>query len=168
MPTPTSPPPPKKNFYLLLICINLYQYTKNQLIPSAQSSNLVHQAHPNISWSIFNLCQFASTCKKSGYRAYSGKLEHANDFSEKGQKKVKKEQNIWKFGQKRTKFENILKKGNLMHATIACMKQLEYPLGYFNCLFWRHGWLKNPAIWLAENILAHISRTKIFPNMRFV
>ena len=41
-------------------------------------------------------------------------------------KKGKKEQNIWKFGQKCTKFENILKKGSLRHATVACMKQLEY------------------------------------------
>ena len=41
------------------------------------------------------------------------------------QKKGKKEQNTWKFGQKCTKFENILKKGSLKHATIACMKQLE-------------------------------------------
>ena len=32
--------------------------------------------------------------------------------------------------------------------------------GYFIDLFWRYGWLKNPAIWLAENILAHISGTK--------
>ena len=35
-------------------------------------------------------------------------------------------------------------------------------------LFWRYCWLKNPAIWLAENILAHISWTKIFQNMGFV
>ena len=39
---------------------------------------------------------------------------------------------------------------------------------YFIDLFWRYGWLKNPAIWLAENILAHISGTKIFPNTGFV
>ena len=31
--------------------------------------------------------------------------------------------------------------------------------GYFIDLFWRYGWLKNAAIWLAENILAHISGT---------
>ena len=37
--------------------------------------------------------------------------------------------------------------------------------GYFIDLFWRYGWLKNPAIWLAVNILVHISGTKIFPNM---
>ena len=29
--------------------------------------------------------------------------------------------------------------------------------GYFIYLFWRYGWLKNPAVWLAEDILAHIS-----------
>ena len=33
--------------------------------------------------------------------------------------------------------------------------------GYFIDLFWRYSWLKNPAIWLAENILAYISGTKI-------
>ena len=37
--------------------------------------------------------------------------------------------------------------------------------GYFIDLFWRYGWLKNPAVWLAENILAHISGTRIFPDM---
>ena len=45
----------------------------------------------------------------------------------------------------------------------ACKKS-----GYFINLFWRYVWLKNPAIWLAENILAHIFGTKIFPNMGFV
>ena len=40
--------------------------------------------------------------------------------------------------------------------------------GYFSDLFWRFGWLKNAAIWVAENILAHISGTRIFPNMWFV
>ena len=44
------------------------------------------------------------------------------------QKKGKKAQNIWKFGQKCTKFENILKKGSPICATIAHMKQLEYAL----------------------------------------
>ena len=32
--------------------------------------------------------------------------------------------------------------------------------GYFTDLFWRYGWLKNPAIWLAENILAHTQEQK--------
>ena len=51
-------------------------------------------------------------------------------FQKKGQKKRQKRQNIWKFGQKHTKFENILKKGSLVRATTACMKQLEYALCY--------------------------------------
>ena len=56
---------------------------------------------------------------------------HVWDFSEKGQKMGgEKGQNIWKFGQKCAKFENILKKGSLMRATMACMKQLEYALIY--------------------------------------
>ena len=43
-------------------------------------------------------------------------------------KRAKNEQNIWKFGQKCTKFENILKKGNLRHVSMTHMKQLEYAL----------------------------------------
>ena len=34
--------------------------------------------------------------------------------------------------------------------------------------FWKYGWLRNLAIWLAENILTHTSRAKFFPNMGFV
>ena len=41
------------------------------------------------------------------------------------QKKGKKGGNIWKFGQKSTKFEKILKKGRWLHAIIACNKLLE-------------------------------------------
>ena len=44
------------------------------------------------------------------------------DFSGKGLKREK----YFKTWQKCKKFENILKKGSLMRATIACMKQLEY------------------------------------------
>ena len=40
-------------------------------------------------------------------------------------KKGKKGQNIWKFGQKCTKFENILKKGTWLCAIIALNKVLE-------------------------------------------
>ena len=43
-------------------------------------------------------------------------------------KRAKKGQIIWKFEQKWTKLENILKKGSLMCVIIACMKQLEYAL----------------------------------------
>ena len=51
-------------------------------------------------------------------------------FQKKVQKKTKNGQNNWKFGQKCTKFENILTKGSLMCATAACMEQLEYALSY--------------------------------------
>ena len=40
-------------------------------------------------------------------------------------KKHKKGQNICKFGQKCTKFENILKKGRWLHAIITCIELLE-------------------------------------------
>ena len=40
-------------------------------------------------------------------------------------KKGKKGQNIWKFGHKCTKFENILKKGRWLRAIIARNKLLE-------------------------------------------
>ena len=55
---------------------------------------------------------------------------HAN-FQKKGKKgqnnvkKWQKVQNIWKFGQICTKFENILKKGRWLHAIMAWNKLLE-------------------------------------------
>ena len=48
---------------------------------------------------------------------------------------------------------------NLCEFVSKCKKS-----GYFIDLFWRYGWLKNPAIWLAENILAHISGANTFPK----
>ena len=65
------------------------------------------------------------------------------------QKKGKKWQNIWKFRQKCTKFENILEKGSLMRTTIACMKQLKYtqqvglqlPRHYCYRLYFLHGYI---------------------------
>ena len=50
------------------------------------------------------------------------------------QKKGKKGQNILKFWQKCTKLQNILKKGSLMRATIAHMKQLELALPTSNII----------------------------------
>ena len=52
---------------------------------------------------------------------------------------------------------------NLYEFVSICKKS-----GYLFDLFCRYGWLKNPAIWLTENILAHISWTKIFPHMELV
>ena len=46
-------------------------------------------------------------------------------FQKKGKKMLKKEQNIWKFGQERWKFENILKMNMWMPAIIPCNKLLE-------------------------------------------
>ena len=91
--------------------VSIYYILKKLFTSSVHSWDTVNfrvlwpddHSHPKKIWSTFNLSEFVSTCKKSGY---------------------------------------------------------------FIDLFWRYGWLKNPAIWLAENILAHISG--IFPSMGFV
>ena len=44
-----------------------------------------------------------------------------------------------------------------------CVKMPKMRL--FTNLCWSYKWLKNPAIWLAESILAHISGARFFPNM---
>ena len=31
-----------------------------------------------------------------------------------------------------------------------------------------YSWFKNPAVWLAKTILAHIFETRFFPDMEFV
>ena len=49
----------------------------------------------------------------------------------KKKKKVKKGENIWKFGQKCTKFEDILKKGRWLHVIIARNKLLEKAQGAY-------------------------------------
>ena len=43
-------------------------------------------------------------------------------------KRGKKEENNWKFGQKYTKFENILKMGKWLCVIIACIKLLDKTL----------------------------------------
>ena len=35
---------------------------------------------------------------------------------------------------------------------------------HFIISFWRYCWFENPAIWLAESISAHITRTRFFQN----
>ena len=40
--------------------------------------------------------------------------------------------------------------------------------GCFINVIWRNSIFKNPAIWLAESILAYISGTGFFPNIGFV
>ena len=63
----------------------------------------------------------------------SGPILESKNMCAIFQKKGKKGQNILKFVQKCVKFEFFLKKGNLMCATIAQMKQLEYTLDMDNC-----------------------------------
>ena len=109
------PGPPKNhwnNFLLSCICTTMQKISSfHQFILEIQPILESHDqlakpisghANPKIFWSTFNLCEFVSTCKKSGY---------------------------------------------------------------FIDLFWRYSWLKNAAIWLAENILTHFSRTRISLNM---
>ena len=69
-------------------------------------------------------------------------------FQKKGRKNVKKDkkgQNIWKFGQKCTKFENIFKKGRWLCVIIALDKLLEKALYILlkspKILLWGHFWL---------------------------
>ena len=57
-------------------------------------------------------------------------------FQKKCKKNGQKGQNIWKFVQKYTEFENILKKGSLIYTTIAGLKQLEYALHGHVCFLY--------------------------------
>ena len=61
------------------------------------------------------------------YRVYFRKGMRAI-FQKKDKKTTKKMQNVWKFWQKCTNFDNILKNGSLVSAIVARMKQLEYAL----------------------------------------
>ena len=62
-------------------------------------------------------------------QGYSGpKCKGMHVIFQKNDKKGKKRAKCLKIRQKCTKFKNILKKGSLMCATIACIKQLDYAL----------------------------------------
>ena len=62
-------------------------------------------------------------------QGYSGpKCKGMHVIFQKNDKKGKKRAKCLKIRQKFTKFKNILKKGSLMCATVACIKQLEYAL----------------------------------------
>ena len=79
------------------------------------------------SWVSDFLAQIFIMMKRQWFcRPYSARA--CMQFSEKEQSKSKRRQNIWKFGQKCTKFEKISKKSSLMRAAIARLKQLEYAL----------------------------------------
>ena len=86
-----------------------------------------------IIFKIFNLWNpgICTILENVFYEVYTWLILESKDmhviFQKKG-KKGKKGKNIWKFWQKCTTFENILKKGSLMHASIAHIKQLEYVL----------------------------------------
>ena len=72
-------PTPKISNHLL-ICVNLYQHAKNQLIPSIHSwdtfkfspgtwlaTPICDHAQQNFFWSAFNFCKFVLTHKKWGF-----------------------------------------------------------------------------------------------------
>ena len=132
---------------------------KNQLNPWTHSANfwvswtkwpIFDQAHPKIIEITFWLPEFAPACKKSVHSIYSilrysqfqsPLTRLATTISDNAHPKI-----FW------STF-------NLCEFVSTWKK-----LSYFIDLSWRYGWLKNPTIWLAENILTHISGTRIFPK----
>ena len=42
---------------------------------------------------------------------------------------------------------------------------LQKKTGFLIILFYRYSWFKNPVIWFAKRILAHISRIRFFPKL---
>ena len=50
------------------------------------------------------------------------------------------------------------------HEFVSTLKKSDF----FIDLLWRYRWFKNLTIWLTESILAYISETRVFSNMRFV
>ena len=79
--TPFLTIPTPEMFNHLLICMNLYQHPKNQLVPSVHSWDTINfrvqwpdcprlfltMPNQEYFWPTFNFCEFVSTCKKCGY-----------------------------------------------------------------------------------------------------
>ena len=100
-----------------------------------------HPQLKKISDTTFGFPEFAPTCKKSIHCIYS--------FLRYSQFSVARLDTII-FDHSHPK--SFWSTNNLCEFVLTCKKS-----GYFISLFWRYGWLKNPAIWLADNILANIS-----------
>ena len=110
-------------------------------------------AHPKIIESAFSFPEFVPACKKSIYSICSF-LRHSQFYSCMTRLPPSFDHSHPKI------FWSTF---SLCEFVSTCTKS-----GYFIDLLWRYGWLKNPAVWLAENILANTSGTKVFPNMAFV
>ena len=107
------------------------------------------KSHPKITEITFSFSEFPPACKKiSSFHQLILEIKSILESCDQAG---------------HTHPKNFWSTFNLCEFVSTCKKS-----GYFIDLFWKYGWLKNPAIWLAENILAHISGTKIFPNMGFV
>ena len=105
--------------------------------------------HSKISEIAFSFPEFAPACKKSVHSIHSF-LRYTNQTGYT---------HFWLFP------PNIFwSTFNLCEFVSTCKK--------IRVLHWFaleiYGWFKNPAMWLAENILAYISGTNIFQNMKFV
>ena len=78
-------------------------------------------------------------------------------FSEKGQKKGKKGQNIWKFGQKCKKFENILKKSRWFACDYHTHTARKAPdsVNLIWTFFWKHLIVITIMTFLNSQVLLH-------------
>ena len=99
-------------------------------------------AHPKIIESTFSSPEFPPACKKPFHSIYSF-LRYCQFLSPVTRLATP----IFEHVQHKRFFINF----KCMGICITSKKSRN-----FIPLFWRYGWLNNPAIWLAENILAHI------------
>ena len=112
---------------------------------------IIDHNHPKIIELTFNFPEFAPPCKKNQFIASVHSWDTVNfrfpwpDWS-----------NSFLTLPNQKRFWSTY---NLCEFASICNKS-----GCFIDLFWRYDWLKNPAIWLDDNILVHISG-KNFPQI---
>ena len=124
-----------------------------QILGSHELNDHIHfwPAHPKTTEITFSFPEFALACKKSVHSINSF-LPYSQSYNPVTRLATPISDHV---------HPNIFwSTFNLCEYVSTCKKS-----GYFIDLFWRHGWLKIPGIWLAKNILAHISGTRI---LRFV
>ena len=111
---------------------------------------IIDHNHPKIIELTFNFPEFAPSCKKINllhlFILERQSISDSHDHTSHSFLTLPNQKCFWSTY-------------NLCEFAPICNKS-----GCFIDLFWRYDWLKNPAIWLDENILVHISG-KNFPQI---
>ena len=151
---------PQKFFDQLLIFLNPYQNAKNQFIQSVHSSDTVNfrvlspdWPHPSLIMPTPKILNHLLICVNLCQHPKNQLIPSVHSWDTVNFKVLRPDwPHLFLTMPDQKDFRSTF---NFCEFVSTCKI-----LGCFIHLYWRNGWFKNPAIWLAESILAYISRRR--------